>query len=289
MYYPNDKLFDQITHLITALANDEYDKRIKVNKLRSKLSTIGVLLNMLAGVLKLKVPSKIPEYDLSYLNHIILMVEENYQIKDYNTGSNGLFDKNQLHNLESILDEESLNKVQGIINSTSFDQSVKLNYRLNDDLFLTMDSRITKFENNNSDVFILSAVKTISKNEWTKEKLLKKAQHPKRQFDISKNKKIIDRLYHYLMDNLDSPLKPIPEIARDLETNSTVLIRGFKAIHGKTIASFHREKRLEKARDLVLDTDTKLSNIATLCGFGSLSHFSRAFKKHFGVNPSDSR
>lgn len=31
MYYPDDKQFDQITRLITALANGQFDKRIKVN------------------------------------------------------------------------------------------------------------------------------------------------------------------------------------------------------------------------------------------------------------------
>ena len=56
MYYPDDKQFDQITLLITGLTNVQCNKRIKVTKLDNKFSTISVLLNMLAGVLKEAVP-----------------------------------------------------------------------------------------------------------------------------------------------------------------------------------------------------------------------------------------
>jgi len=91
------------------------------------------------------------------------------------------------------------------------------------------------------------------------------------------------------MDNLDSPLKPITEITEDINTNATLLKRGFKIIHGTTIAKFHRDKRLERAKDLLLDNDILLIVIADRCGFKSISNFSRVFKKHFGINPSKSR
>ncbi|MBZ9629762.1 AraC family transcriptional regulator [Salegentibacter sp. LM13S] len=289
MYFPDDKQFDQITRLITALANGDYDKRIKVSNLNNKLSTISVLLNMLAGVLKESIPAHSPENEFNYLNHIILLVDKKLQILDYNSGSTTLFQGDHLRNLNFILDNASITIVKEAIVSKKFNRSFNLNFRLKENLFLLMNTRITHFEKNQDDIFILSAVKTIAKDEWTREKLFIKAQNPKRQFNLSKNKKLIESLYHYLMDNLDSPLKPIPQIADELNTNATLLKRGFKVIHGKTIAEFHREKRLERARELVLDTDTKLNIVAQQCGFKSLSHFSRAFKKHYGVNPSDAR
>ncbi len=289
MYFPDDKQFDQITSLITALANGDYDKRIKVSNLNGKLSTISVLLNMLAGVLKESFPTQSPENEFNYLNHIILLVDKKLQILDYNSGSTALFQGDHLKHLNFILDANSLTTVKEAIASNAFNRSFNLNFRLKENLFLLMNTRITHFEKNKDGSFILSAVKTIAKDEWTRDKLLKNAQNPRRQFNLSKNKKLIESLYHYLMDNLDSPLKSIPEIANELNTNPTILKRGFKVIYGKTIAEFHREKRLERARELVLDTDTKLNIIAQQCGFKSLSHFSRTFKKHFGVNPSDAR
>lgn len=289
MYYPDDKQFDQITRLITALANGQFDKKIKVTKLDNKLSTIGVLLNMLAGVLKESVPSLYPENNINYLNHIILLVRNDLTIHDFNSGALELFHEDHLKHLNYILDNSSFLKLKEMINSNAIENSVSLNFRLKEDLYLTMTSRLTRFNNQNLNLFILSAVKTISKNEWSREELLQNSKLPRSQFNLSKNKQLIDSLYHYLMDNLDSHLRPIAEIAEDLNTNATLLKRGFKIIHGNTIAKFHREKRLERAKDLLLDNDTPLIAIADQCGFKSISHFSRAFKKHFGINPSKSR
>jgi len=148
-----------------------------------------------------------------------------------------------------------------------------------------MNSRLTRFKNQNINHYMLSIVKTISKNEWSREELLRNSILPRSQFNISKNKQLIDRLYHYLMNNLDSPLA---EIAEDINTDATLLKRGFKIIHGISIAKFHRDKRLERAKVLLLDNDTPLIVIADQCRFKSISHFSMAFKKHFGISPSKS-
>ena len=289
MYYKDDKQFDQITHLITALANGQYDNRIRVSKVDNQLSTISVLLNMLAGRLKEAVPRLFPENNLTYLNHVILIIGKDFKIHDFNTCAIELFRIEHLQHLNYILDNSSINSLKEMLVSNAVGNSISLNYRSKKDLFLAMNSRLTRLQNLREDTFVLSAVKTISRNEWSREELLQKSKVSRSQFDITKNKLLIEKLYHYLMDNLDSPLLPISEISRELNTNPTLLKRGFKYIHGTTIAKFHREKRLEKAKDLLMDTDTPLLAIADQCGFKSISHFSRAFKKHFGINPSKTR
>lgn len=52
------------------------------------------------------------------------------------------------------------------------------------------------------------------------------------------------------------------------------------------------DKRLQKAQQILLDKQQGLSSIeqvAYRCGFNSYAHFSRSFKKHFGVSPSELR
>ena len=289
MYYKDDKQFDQITHLITVLANGQYDNRIRVSKVDNQLSTISVLLNMLAGRLKEAVPRLFPENNLTYLNHIILVIGKDFKILDFNTCAIELFRMEHLKHLNYILDNSSINLIREMMVSNAVENSISLNFRSKEDLYLAMNSRLTKLQYHDPDTFILSAVKTVSRNEWSREELLQNSKASRSQFSITKNRLLIDKLYHHLMDNLDSPLRPISEIARELNTNPTLLKRGFKYIHGTTIAKFHREKRLEKAKDLLMDTDTPLLAIADQCGFKSISHFSRAFKKHFGINPSKTR
>lgn len=47
--------------------------------------------------------------------------------------------------------------------------------------------------------------------------------------------------------------------------------------------------RLEKARNLLLQTEVSVTEIAHACGFGSTSHFSRVYRGRFGVTPTQQR
>lgn len=47
--------------------------------------------------------------------------------------------------------------------------------------------------------------------------------------------------------------------------------------------------RLEKAREMILQTDQPISDISERCGFTSAAHFSRAFAQRFGASPSSIR
>ena len=44
--------------------------------------------------------------------------------------------------------------------------------------------------------------------------------------------------------------------------------------------------RLNKARNLLLQTEISITEIAQACGFGSASHFSRVYRERYGVSPS---
>ena len=49
---------------------------------------------------------------------------------------------------------------------------------------------------------------------------------------------------------------------------------------------FLREARLERARTLLMESGTRANEVATLVGFDSAAHFTREFKRRFGVTPS---
>ena len=58
----------------------------------------------------------------------------------------------------------------------------------------------------------------------------------------------------------------------------------FRCLAGETLVRFIR-MRLERAQWLMRRAPASLSEIAIECGFGR-SHFSRTFKKEYGVSPS---
>lgn len=59
----------------------------------------------------------------------------------------------------------------------------------------------------------------------------------------------------------------------------------FKAVHGKTVAVFTREARLQHAYDQLRKTDAPLRVICEMVGYPDPSNFSYAFLQFFGYRP----
>ncbi len=59
----------------------------------------------------------------------------------------------------------------------------------------------------------------------------------------------------------------------------------FKQIYGRTPYQFFSEKRLNEAYDLLHTGKYNIAQIGTMLGFANMSHFSKTFKKRFGVLP----
>ena len=58
---------------------------------------------------------------------------------------------------------------------------------------------------------------------------------------------------------------------------------------GVSLAQIHRLLRLKRADNLLQQTNLPVTQVAVASGFGNPSHFSRAFRREFGVSPSDRR
>ncbi|NER16553.1 hybrid sensor histidine kinase/response regulator transcription factor [Spongiivirga citrea] len=92
------------------------------------------------------------------------------------------------------------------------------------------------------------------------------------------------KLIHTEMDNSD--FGPA-ELAKKLHLSESQVYRKIKAITHKSTAVFIRSVRLQKAKELIETTDKTISETAYEVGFNDPSWFSRAFKKEFGLAPSE--
>ena len=63
----------------------------------------------------------------------------------------------------------------------------------------------------------------------------------------------------------------------------------FTVITGRTVAAYIRERRLLQAGVRLAQTDTTVTEIALDCGYSSSQVFCRAFKRQFGLAPTDYR
>lgn len=63
----------------------------------------------------------------------------------------------------------------------------------------------------------------------------------------------------------------------------------FKETVGMTINAYITETRMEQARELLLNTDDSLEQIAAACGYASAKYFGRSFKLHAKMSPGEFR
>ncbi len=82
----------------------------------------------------------------------------------------------------------------------------------------------------------------------------------------------------------------LDEIAAAANFSKFHFHRLLQAHVGETVLEFTRRLRLEKAAaQLFYDRDKDITSIALDCGFSSSQNFAKAFKKHFGMSPSEYR
>ena len=74
-------------------------------------------------------------------------------------------------------------------------------------------------------------------------------------------------------------------LARRVGLNHNHLIQGFREMFGLSPFEYLRVIRLETARDLIARHECSVSEAAYNVGYASLSHFTKTFRKEFGINP----
>ena len=92
----------------------------------------------------------------------------------------------------------------------------------------------------------------------------------------------------FLENNLDSE-HSLQSLSRKFYLNEFKLKKGFKARFQTTVFGYLRQKRMEYARKLLNDDKGSVLEIATRVGYTNPSHFSRAFRETFGMNPAEFR
>lgn len=98
-------------------------------------------------------------------------------------------------------------------------------------------------------------------------------------------------LKEIIQDQIDTNLAlNLKEISQSLNVHPSYLSREFsKYFDDLSFGDYIRKLRIERAIQLLRDTDHSLSEIAYLTGFSDQSHFTRIFKKVIGQNPSTYR
>ena len=96
----------------------------------------------------------------------------------------------------------------------------------------------------------------------------------------------ITKAREILLHHISEPLT-IKALSRKVAINECYLKKGFKEMYGTTIFDFFQSQRMEHAKYLLYEKRVSVTDVSSLLGYSSISHFSTAFKKHTGLKPCE--
>jgi AraC-like DNA-binding protein len=113
------------------------------------------------------------------------------------------------------------------------------------------------------------------------------SENYKQAFDERGNKRMTDA-YAYIRDNYFKNI-PLEKISKIAGMNPIAFSRYFKENCGVCFVEYLNRVRTKKACYLLRETEYLVNDIASECGFASISNFNKQFRKNEGSSPRDYR
>lgn len=106
--------------------------------------------------------------------------------------------------------------------------------------------------------------------------------------EVQKSSGIIHRIQMFIREHYKENIGR-NEIGAEFFLVPEYLAKMYKKKTGQTLKDYINECRLEQARQLLANTQMKISDVAAEVGFDNFSYFSTLFKKHTGMTPNEYR
>ena len=97
---------------------------------------------------------------------------------------------------------------------------------------------------------------------------------------------IVRRCVQIIDNSLESRIT-LDMLAKSVCVSTSYISKLFRSELGVGVSAFIRERRLERAKELIRSGKYTITQVSDMMGFCSVTYFSTEFKKKFGMNPSD--
>ena len=105
----------------------------------------------------------------------------------------------------------------------------------------------------------------------------------------STSRRIITDAQNIVKDRYMEPALSLDDVCADLGVSNSYFSSIFKKETGQSFVSYLTDYRMDRAEEMVLNTDEKSYKIAEKVGYQDANYFSYVFKRQFGVSPSKYR
>jgi len=124
-----------------------------------------------------------------------------------------------------------------------------------------------------ADIMIYSSIRTDQDTQRLSIPTRIGVRHPK-----------LSRVIQLMESNIEDPISPAT-LAQEVGMSTRQLERLFRRYLSRSPKRYYMELRLSKARNLLMQTDMTVINVALACGFASPSHFSKCYRAHYDTTP----
>jgi transcriptional regulator GlxA family with amidase domain len=140
-------------------------------------------------------------------------------------------------------------------------------------LKLVADDHGEKLANAVADQMIYASIRTDQDTQRLSVPTRIGVRHPK-----------LSQVIQMMEQNIEEPISPAI-LAKDVGMSTRQLERLFRRYLNRSPKRYYMELRLQKARNLLMQTDMTVINVALACGFTSPSHFSKCYRAHYNTTP----
>lgn len=99
---------------------------------------------------------------------------------------------------------------------------------------------------------------------------------------------VLKSVFEYIENNLNKPIS-LDSAAQTVHVNKSYLSQLFKNKTGVTFSTYLNNRKLNHARDLLINTDLSVVEISEECGYKNSNYFSTIFTKKVGMSPGSFR
>jgi AraC-like DNA-binding protein len=89
-----------------------------------------------------------------------------------------------------------------------------------------------------------------------------------------------------LFENSHLTIK-IATLAEEVGMSESKMVKLFKQVFSHTVYQFAQKAKIIKAKNLLTSKNYNVSQVGYMVGYSNMTHFAKAFKKYYKVNPSE--
>lgn len=287
----NQKRIVTMHQMLFEMARGNFNSSIPLSPYDDELETLVVLINMVAEEMKESI------FHVGYVNthstrpfiaQTTFVLDADFSIKSFTPEVTCFlgYSESELINqpLAGIITSTCLKQLHKVLDEgIALPTTIALDFTPKEHLPISISCSIGKLINRSEIILnLVTPVRQDSYNPMAYENEYEKQAKTRKVSAL-----LIQKLYDYILANLEEPLPSLKVLSRQFGTNEYKLKDGFRHFFKTSIYQFYNDERLKRAYFMIEHSGIPLKNISVMNGFNNYPTFSKSFKKRFGLSPNE--